>query len=155
DVFISLYLLMIFAITDVPPSVLRADITKPVPIPINTPEKIVLIKSDSKFNFKGSVIPKNIDLSTTLIRLSTTVVLLKYFKTTMISIMLIISVVKAGDKPKVYFKLSEIPTVPPSPKFEAKTNVFTPIAIINVPSRQKQIFFKWILYNIAPTPLSI
>src|SRR5699024_1544199 len=31
-----------------------ADITNPVPIPMSTPEKIVLIKSDSKFKLKDS-----------------------------------------------------------------------------------------------------
>ena len=43
--------------------------------------------------------------------------------------MLMISVVNAGERPKVYFRFKEIPTVPPSPKFEAKTKELTPIAI--------------------------
>ena len=42
---------------------------------------------------------------------------------------LIINEVIAGDQPSVYFKFNDMPTVPPSPKLDAITNVLMPIAI--------------------------
>src|SRR5699024_6068952 len=52
DVLISLYLFIIFTITDIPRNVLLAEITNSVTIPMSMLEKIVLIKSDSKFKLK-------------------------------------------------------------------------------------------------------
>jgi len=55
--------------------------------------------------------------------------------------MLMISVVNAGERPKVYFRFKEIPTVPPSPKFEAKTKELTPIAIKKIVNRHDENAF--------------
>ena len=61
--------------------------------------------------------------------------------------MLMISVVNAGERPKVYFRFKEIPTVPPSPKFEAKTKELTPIAIKKYLKDKTNIFQMNFIYH--------
>ena len=66
--------------------------------------------------------------------------LLKNFHPTNTTTVLIINEVHAGDKPNAYIRDNDIPTVPPSPRFDPSKKQFTPIAFMNVPIKQNIMF---------------
>ena len=80
DVFTSEYLLIIRAITDVPPSVLLEAMTSPEPTPINTPANTALIKFSSIPKLKDFVKSKKMELAVIVMTVYMAVVLLKYFQ---------------------------------------------------------------------------